>query len=125
MHESTKVKKDNRILVTDPYAKVIDILRVEAEAITNAAANLDRGSVESALEILALCEGKAVVIGVGKSGVIAQKIAQTLTSTGTTAVFVQASDALHCGARGASGVEIVVAPTHTGRTGGTIGHLPP
>src|SRR5258706_7786043 len=124
MHESTKVKKDNRILVTDPYAKVIDILRVEAEAITNAAANLDQGSVESALEILASCKGKAVVIGVGKSGVIAQKIAQTLTSTGTTAVFVQASDALHGGLGVVAREDVVIALSNSGETDEILAILP-
>src|SRR5580765_9046308 len=114
MYESTKVKADNLILVTKPFAKVIDILRIEAEAITNAATNLDQASVEKALEILASCKGKAVVIGVGKSGVIAQKIAQTLTSTGTTAVFVQASDALHVGLGIVAREDVVIALSNSG-----------
>ena len=57
--------------------------RIEAAAIERAAARLDRESVEKALEIIASCGGKIIVTGVGKSGVIGQKIAQTMTSTGT------------------------------------------
>jgi arabinose-5-phosphate isomerase len=53
-----------------------------------AAERLEKSVVEKTIEILKDCAGKIVIIGVGKSGVIAQKIAQTLTSTGTVAVFV-------------------------------------
>ena len=48
-----------------------------------------------AVEIFAACRGKLVVSGVGKSGLIGQKIAATLTSTGTPAVFLHPADALH------------------------------
>jgi len=110
--------------VTNTYAKVIDILRIEADAITSAARNLDQASVEKALDILASCEGKAVVIGVGKSGVIAQKIAQTLTSTGTTAVFVQASDALHGGLGVVANEDVVIALSNSGETDEILAILP-
>src|SRR5580765_4308704 len=124
MYESTKVKADNLLLVTNSYAKVIDILRIEAEAITNAAANLDQSSVEKALDLLVSCKGKAVIIGVGKSGVIAQKIAQTLTSTGTTAVFVQASDALHGGLGVVASEDVVIALSNSGETDEILAILP-
>lgn len=110
--------------MTDTYAKVIDILRIEAEAITNAAANLDQSSVEKALDLLVSCKGKAVIIGVGKSGVIAQKIAQTLTSTGTTAVFVQASDALHGGLGVVAAEDVVIALSNSGETDEILAILP-
>jgi arabinose-5-phosphate isomerase len=48
-----------------------------------------------ALEILASTRGKVIVSGVGKSGLIAHKLAATLTSTGTPAVFLHPTDALH------------------------------
>ncbi|MEP6787369.1 MAG: KpsF/GutQ family sugar-phosphate isomerase [Acidobacteriota bacterium] len=110
--------------VTNSYVKVIDILRIEAEAITNAAANLDRSSVEKALDILISCKGKAVIIGVGKSGVIAQKIAQTLTSTGTTAVYLPASDALHGGLGVVASEDVVIALSNSGETEEILAILP-
>src|SRR5690348_14866651 len=77
--------------------RVREILEIEAAAIGRAAENLHSDDVTRALELLLTCKGKIVVTGVGKSGVIAQKISQTLTSTGTAAVFVHPSDALHGG----------------------------
>jgi len=52
-------------------------------------------SFESAVETLKSCKGKIVVTGVGKSGIIGQKIAATLSSTGSPAVFMHASEAIH------------------------------
>lgn len=85
---------------------------------------MDKKSVECAVEILACCESKVIVIGIGKSGVIAQKIAQTLTSTGTIAVFVHPSDALH-GSLGviASG-DVVIALSNSGETDEILSLLP-
>src|SRR5436190_19698916 len=83
--------------VSTNYEKIIEILKVESAAIDRAAANLDHSNVATALEILGNCKGKVIVCGVGKSGVIGQKISQTLTSTGTVSIFVNPSDALHGG----------------------------
>ena len=66
----------------------------QAEAIQCAAARLD-GSLLRALEIIVARPGKVVVSGLGKSGLIGQKIAATLCSTGTSAVFLHPSDAVH------------------------------
>ena len=100
----------------DNFQKVVELLKLEADAIEQAANRLDKKSVERAIEILSCCESKVIVTGIGKSGVIAQKIAQTLTSTGTIAVFVHPSDALH----GSLGIiakgDIVVALSNSGET---------
>ncbi len=98
------------------FEQVVKILSVEAEAIKRAAVGLDKNAVEEALEILSYCKSKIIVLGIGKSGVIAQKISQTLTSTGTVAVFVHPSDALH----GSLGVitkgDVVIALSNSGET---------
>ena len=73
--------------VKNSFKKVVEILKVEADAIERAAERLSEKAVEKSLGFLSSCEGKIVVLGVGKSGVIAQKISQTLTSTGTVAIF--------------------------------------
>jgi arabinose-5-phosphate isomerase len=106
------------------YEKVVELLKLEAAAIERTAEILDPHSVERAVEILACCDNKVIVLGVGKSGVIGQKIAQTLVSTGTIAVFVHPSDALH----GSLGVmtkgDVVVALSNSGETDEILSLLP-
>lgn len=112
------------VTVKNAHSKVVEILRIEADSITNAAAKLDAASVEKALDILATCNGKVVVTGVGKSGVIAQKIAQTLTSTGTMALFLQPSDALHGGLGVVASDDVVIALSNSGETDELLAILP-
>ncbi len=106
------------------YEKVIEILKLESGAIARAAVNIDRSSVESALDLLELCSGKVIVCGVGKSGVIGQKIAQTLTSTGTVAVFVNPSDALHGGLGIVANGDVVIALSNSGETDELLAIMP-
>lgn len=73
-------------------------LQEEANAIAAAAERLDSQQVEAALELLEGCRArraKLVVSGVGKSGIVARKIAATFSSIGLTAVFLNPVDALH------------------------------
>jgi len=70
------------------------IIKTEAQELLNVADRIDQ-AVISAAQIILKHEGKIVVSGVGKSGLIGQKIVATLCSTGTPAVFLHASDALH------------------------------
>lgn len=71
---------------------------------------------DRAVEILQRCKGKVVVTGLGKSGLICRKIAATLTSTGTPAVFLHAAEAVH----GDAGVfvrgDVVIALSTSGET---------
>ncbi len=105
-------------------AKVAELLRLEASSIDAAADRLDAVSVETALRLIADCNGKVIVTGVGKSGVIAQKIAQTLTSTGTVGIFVHPSDALH----GSLGVvkdgDVIIALSNSGETDEILAIMP-
>jgi arabinose-5-phosphate isomerase len=70
------------------------VLRSEAQALIEAAARLD-DNLMRALEVVLKHDGKVVVSGIGKSGHIGQKIAATLSSTGTPAVFLHAAEAVH------------------------------
>ncbi len=106
------------------FQKVIKLLRLEANAIELAANNLDQQSVEKAIRLLLDCVGKIVVLGVGKSGVIAQKIAQTLTSTGTVAIFLHPSDALHGGLGVIANGDVVIALSNSGETDELLALLP-
>lgn len=71
-----------------------EILAIERDAIDEVAARID-GRFERAVEILRGAKGKTILTGVGKSGIIAQKMAATLNSTGTPAYYMHPSDALH------------------------------
>ena len=106
------------------YEKTIEILRLEAAAIENVAASIKREAVENAVELLLRSAGKAVVTGVGKSGVIAQKIAQTMTSTGTPAIFVHPSDAMHGGLGILENGDVVLALSNSGETEELLAMLP-
>ncbi|HEX6124588.1 MAG TPA: KpsF/GutQ family sugar-phosphate isomerase [Pyrinomonadaceae bacterium] len=110
--------------MADHFPKVIELLRLEANAIERAADRLDEASVERAIELISECGDKVVIIGVGKSGVIAQKIAQTLTSTGTVAVFVHPSDALHGGLGIIKSGDVVIALSNSGETDEIVALLP-
>jgi len=70
------------------------VLALEAEAIQRVAKELG-ASFGRAVELLAAAKGRVIVSGVGKSGLIARKIAATFTSTGTPATFVHPVDSLH------------------------------
>lgn len=102
--------------MNENFENVVGLLLLEAKAIERAAKRLNREAVERAVKMLACCKSKVIVTGIGKSGIIAQKIAQTLVSTGTIAVFVHPSDALH----GSLGVitkgDVVVALSNSGET---------
>ena len=71
-----------------------EVVRTEAAAVASLESRLGDDFL-AAVELLAACTGKVIVSGVGKSGLIAHKIAATLTSTGTPAVFLHPADALH------------------------------
>jgi arabinose-5-phosphate isomerase len=71
-----------------------EVLRIEAEAVSALIERLG-GAFEGAVDAILGVKGKVVVTGLGKSGIIAKKIAATLASTGTTAVFLHPVEALH------------------------------
>lgn len=70
------------------------VLRLEAEAVATLADRLGDDFVR-AVDLVFSCRGRVVVSGIGKSGLVARKLAATLTSTGTPAVFLHPVDGLH------------------------------
>ncbi|MCU0237853.1 MAG: KpsF/GutQ family sugar-phosphate isomerase [Pyrinomonadaceae bacterium] len=99
-------------------------MKLEADSINRTAKILDKNSVEKACELLLNCKGKVVVTGVGKSAIIANKIADTMTSTGTVAVFVHSSDALHGSLGVISREDVVIALSNSGETDELLAILP-
>ncbi|MEK7855255.1 MAG: KpsF/GutQ family sugar-phosphate isomerase [Acidobacteriota bacterium] len=106
------------------HGKVVELLLLEASSIERAASRLDGESVERAFSIISGCSGKVIVTGTGKSGVIAQKIAQTLTSTGTVAIFVHPSDAIHGGLGVVTPGDVVIALSNSGETEELLAMMP-
>ena len=78
----------------DSLERAREVVRIEAAAVTALESRLGPSFLK-AVELLAECAGKVVVSGVGKSGLLAHKLAGTLTSTGTPSVFLHPADALH------------------------------
>src|SRR5277367_3950479 len=70
------------------------VLRIEAQAIQDVLARLD-ASFDRAVELLFHCKGRVVVTGMGKSGLVARKVAATLSCTGTPSFFLHPAEALH------------------------------
>ena len=96
-----------------------NVVRIEAEALRALAERLAgqmSHAFEQALELLQACAGRVVVTGMGKSGIIGRKIAATLSSTGTPAIFLHPAEALH----GDLGIlvrgDIVIALSASGET---------
>lgn len=78
----------------DLLALAREVVRIEAAAVAALEGKLGDEFL-AAVEVIAACRGKVIVSGVGKSGLVAHKLAATLTSTGTPAVFLHPADALH------------------------------
>src|SRR5690606_18498333 len=92
---STSVSGAERL--EDPAAVLEEgrrVLRLEAAAVAALEGRLGDGFVE-ACRLVAGAAGRIVVSGIGKSGIVARKIAATLTSTGTPAVFLHPIEGLH------------------------------
>ena len=106
------------------FSQFCDFLLIESEAISAAASKLDAAEVSNAVAILEACQGKVVLRGVGKSGHIAQKIAGTLTSTGTPAIYLHPSDAVHGGLGIVRDNDVVLALSNSGETEEIIALLP-
>ncbi|HJS85766.1 MAG TPA: KpsF/GutQ family sugar-phosphate isomerase [Acetobacteraceae bacterium] len=91
------------------------VLGTEAQALRALAAALDE-SFARAVEILAGASGRIVVSGMGKSGHVARKLAATLASTGTPALFVHPAEASHGDLGMIVGGDVVLALSNSGET---------
>ena len=105
-------------------SQVVELLKLEAEAITQAANRLQTEQVELAVRLLDDCPGKVVLIGVGKSGIVARKVAATLTSIGTVAVYLHPSDALHGDLGIVTSKDVAIVLSNSGETDELIVMLP-
>ncbi|MBF0422787.1 MAG: KpsF/GutQ family sugar-phosphate isomerase [Magnetococcales bacterium] len=98
-------------------------LNLEAEAITAMAMRLDDRFVQ-AVERLYTCRGRVVVTGMGKSGLIGQKIAATFSSTGTPALFLHPAEGSHGDLGMLTRQDCVIALSNSGETTEVLAILP-
>ncbi len=105
-------------------SEVQNLLRIESDAIAQTAIRLDPSAVERVVDLLASCKGKVVILGVGKSGIIGQKIAATMTSGGTAALYLHPSDALHGGLGIVQANDVVIVLSNSGETDEIVAMLP-
>lgn len=91
------------------------VIEAEAAAISALAPKINE-DFSKACEILLSCEGRIVVLGMGKSGHIANKIAATLASTGSPAFFVHPGEASHGDAGMITRKDVVIALSNSGET---------
>ena len=91
------------------------VLRIEAQAIQDVLARLD-ASFDRAVELLYHCKGRVVVSGMGKSGLVARKIAATFSSTGTPSFFLHPAEALHGDLGMLARGDALLAITYSGET---------
>lgn len=71
-----------------------EVIRIEAEAVANLSESINDQFVQ-AINVISESKGRVVLTGMGKSGLIARKIVATLNSTGTAAIYLHPTDALH------------------------------
>jgi arabinose-5-phosphate isomerase len=91
------------------------VLQTEAAAILALVDRLD-GAFERAVALLLECRGRVIVTGIGKSGIISQKIAATFSSTGTPAHFLHPAEAVHGDLGVLQADDVVLALSYSGET---------
>jgi arabinose-5-phosphate isomerase len=91
------------------------IVEIECRNLQKVKNHLDAGFVR-AVELILACPGKVVVTGIGKSGIVGRKIAGTLASTGTPAIFLHPGEAVHGDLGMVSRGDVVLAISNSGET---------
>lgn len=99
------------------------VIETETDAISNLKQYIDENFID-ACELMLQCKGKIVVIGMGKSGHIGNKIAATLASTGTPAFFVHPGEASHGDLGMITENDVALALSNSGETGEVLTILP-
>jgi arabinose-5-phosphate isomerase len=108
---------------TEIFDKVKKAIDIELESIHHFRDRLDT-SLVSAIELILSSKGRVILTGVGKSGDIAKKISSTLTSTGTTSIFLHPTDAAHGDAGCILKEDIVIAIGKSGESDELLNLLP-
>jgi len=103
--------------------KAREVLKIEAAAIHDVSRRLDAGFTK-AVDLMVNCRGRVIVTGMGKTGIIARKIAATLSSTGTPSIFMHSAEAIHGDLGQVMSTDIVIIVSYSGETQETKSLLP-
>ena len=109
--------------MTEMETNAQKVLRMEAEAIMDLIPRVD-AHFDAAVEMILECQGRVVMTGMGKSGIIAHKIAATLASTGTPAIYLHPAEGIHGDLGMVTGADVVIALSNSGETGEVLNILP-
>lgn len=96
-------------------ARAAEVIRMEAEAIGKLEGSLD-DRFDAAVGLVLDCTGQVVVTGMGKAGLVGQKVSATLASTGTPSFFLHPAEALHGDLGRLRPVDLVLALSNSGET---------
>ena len=107
-----------------PKPSLADVMLEEAAAISAAAKRLDASTAARAVDLLVSCGGKVIITGVGKSGLVAQKIAASFTSVGLLSVYLNPLDALHGDIGVVRDGDVVVLISNSGKTSELLAIVP-
>ena len=99
------------------------VLRIERDAIGRLERRLD-GRFEKAVDLLGKCLGRVVVTGMGKPGIIGQKISATFSSLGIPSLWLHPAEAAHGDLGRVTGQDVVIALSHSGETDEILHLLP-
>ena len=99
------------------------VLKIEADSVLSLMDSIGV-NFEAAVELIAECDGKVVVTGMGKSGLVCQKIASTMASTGTPAFFLHPAEGVHGDLGMLAKGDVVIAVSNSGETDEVIRILP-
>ena len=91
------------------------VLEVEADAIRGLISRIGP-EFERAVDMILACEGRVVWSGMGKSGIICRKLAATMASTGTPALFLHPAEAIHGDLGMVTADDLVICVSHSGET---------
>lgn len=120
MNMNTNTQKNT---AGDALAIARETLEIEIEAMQRMSSRLDAGFNE-AVDIVLGMQGRVVVVGMGKSGIIGQKIAATLASTGTPAFFVHPGEAFHGDLGMIKPIDVALLISNSGETEEVLRILP-
>ena len=100
-----------------------DVLRMEAEAILELVPRVDE-NFAAAVKLILDCQGRTVITGMGKSGLIGRKMAATLASTGTPSFYLHPAEGIHGDLGMVTESDVVIALSNSGEPGEVLNILP-
>ena len=99
------------------------VLQMEAEAILDLIPRVDE-HFDAAVDMILTCEGRVIMTGMGKSGIIAHKISATLASTGTPSFYLHPAEGIHGDLGMVTADDVIIAMSNSGETGEVLNILP-